>query len=74
MRSARSPRSWRAWFGGLACGLAAIVGTGSTLAYSQQPQQQPGLIDPSQIPSVHNTLYKVPEGAVGWDLLGDLVI
>src|SRR5688572_17507309 len=29
-------------------------------------------IDPSQIPSVHNTLYKVPEGAIGWDVLADM--
>jgi uncharacterized protein len=32
----------------------------------------PALIDPSQIPSVHNTFYQVPEGAVSWDLLGHM--
>ena len=48
------------------------TGTGSSAAFSQEPLQQSGPIDPSQIPQVHNTLYKVPEGVVGWDTLGNL--
>jgi hypothetical protein len=53
-------------------GISMAIWTVSAAAFSQEPLQQSGLIDPSQIPSVHNTLYKVPEGAIGWDLLGDL--
>ena len=30
------------------------------------------LIDPSEIPSVHNTLYAVPEGVVSWDTLAEM--
>jgi uncharacterized protein len=29
-------------------------------------------IDPSQIPAVHNSLYQVPEGVIGWDVLGNM--
>ena len=36
------------------------------------PAGDPAPIDPSQIPSVHNTFYKVPEGAISWDLLGNM--
>ena len=32
------------------------------------------LIEPSEIPSVHNTFYKVPDGTVGWDVLGAMEI
>ncbi|MEZ5932763.1 MAG: hypothetical protein R3F54_12540 [Alphaproteobacteria bacterium] len=32
------------------------------------------LIDPKDIPSVHNTLYKVPDGVVSWDVLGTMDI
>jgi hypothetical protein len=58
--------------------LALLLGTslmtwaGSTAALSEEPLQESGLIDPSQIPSVHNTMYQVPEGVVGWDTLGKL--
>ena len=62
----------RGLVGGARPGLGHDAGGGSAAAFSQEPLQQSGLIDPSQIPSVHNTLYQVPEGAVGWDLLGDL--
>jgi hypothetical protein len=68
----RLARSRRILTGALGLGLAAVVGTGAAGAFSEQPLQQSGLIDPSQIPSVHNTFYQVPEGAIGWDLLGDL--
>jgi hypothetical protein len=56
----------------LGLGLAAAIAADGGLAFSQQPLQQSGLIDPSQIPKVHNTFYKVPDGAIGWDVLGDL--
>jgi hypothetical protein len=52
--------------------MAAAIAADGALAFGQQPPQQSGLIDPSQIPKVHNTFYKVPEGAIGWDVLGDL--
>jgi uncharacterized protein len=58
----------------LGLGLAAALAMDSALAFSQQPPEQSGLIDPSQIPSVHNTFYRVPEGTVGWDVLGDLQV
>jgi uncharacterized protein len=58
----------------LGLGIAAAIAADGALAFGQQPPQQSGLIDPSQIPKVHNTFYKVPEGAIGWDLLGDLEI
>jgi uncharacterized protein len=56
----------------LGLGLAGAVAASGAVAFGQQPAQQSGLIDPSQIPKVHNTFYRVPEGAVGWDVLGDL--
>src|SRR4051794_16563498 len=59
---------------GLGLALAAAMATPVLPALSQQPAPQPGLIDPSQIPKVYNTFYKVPDGAVGWDLLGDLQV
>jgi hypothetical protein len=61
---------------GLALALLGMMTTwtGSSAAFSQEPPQQSGLIDPSQIPQVHNTLYKVPEGVVGWDTLGNLQV
>lgn len=30
------------------------------------------VIDPDDIPSVHNSFYQVPEGAVSWDILGTM--
>jgi uncharacterized protein len=53
-------------------GISMITWTQSSAAFSQEPLQQSGLIDPSQIPQVHNTLYNVPEGVVGWETLGNL--
>lgn len=32
------------------------------------------LIDPNEIPSIHNTFYQVPDGVLGWDLLGEMDI
>ena len=47
-------------------GIGMTTWTGRSAAFSQEPLQQSGPIDPSQIPQVHNPLYKVPEGVVGW--------
>ena len=55
----------------LAIGVAAF-GAGVAQAFSEEQLQDSGLIDPSEIPSVHNTLYQVPDGVVGWDTLGKL--
>jgi hypothetical protein len=55
----------------LAIGVAAF-GAGVAQAFSKEQLQDSGLIDPSEIPSVHNTLYQVPDGVVGWDTLGKL--
>lgn len=57
---------------GSALGLG--LGIGGALAFSQEEVDQSSLIDPSEIPSVHNTFYQVPEGAVGWDVLGNMDI
>jgi uncharacterized protein len=56
----------------LVLGVSVTAWAGGATAFSQEPLQQSGLIDPSQIPSVHNTFYQVPEGVVGWDTLGKL--
>jgi uncharacterized protein len=56
----------------LGIGVAATFHPGIARGFSQEKLQDSGLIDPSQIPSVHNTLYQVPEGVVGWDTLGKL--
>jgi uncharacterized protein len=55
----------------------AVIGTGPALAQSsatpgQAAAGEQALIDPAEIPSVHNTLYRVPEGVVGWDVLGEM--
>jgi hypothetical protein len=55
----------------LAIGVATF-GAGVAQAFSEEQLQDSGLIDPSEIPSVHNTLYQVPDGVVGWDTLGKL--
>jgi hypothetical protein len=48
------------------------LGAGVAQAFSQEKLEDSGLIDPNEIPSVHNTFYQVPEGVVGWDVLGNL--
>jgi uncharacterized protein len=55
----------------LGVGITAF-GAGGAFGFSEEPPGEPGLIDPSEIPSVHNTLYQVPEGVVGWDTLADM--
>jgi hypothetical protein len=56
----------------LAIGIATTCAAGIARAFSKEKLQDSGLIDPSEIPSVHNTFYEVPEGVVGWDTLGNL--
>jgi len=56
----------------LALGLATTFGAGGARGFTEENLQDSGLIDPGEIPSVHNTLYQVPEGVVGWDTLGAL--
>jgi hypothetical protein len=60
-----------AFAGLLGAGIAAF-GAGGAFGFSEEQLDQSGLIDPSQIPQVHNTFYEVPEGVVGWDTLGSL--
>jgi hypothetical protein len=58
----------------LALGIAA---GGPAPAFGLSPESQssdPNLIDPSQIPSVHNSLYRVPDGVVSWDVLDELEV
>jgi hypothetical protein len=55
----------------LAIGVATF-GAGVAQAFSEEQLPDSGLIDPQEIPSVHNTFYQVPEGVVGWDVLGNL--
>jgi uncharacterized protein len=56
----------------LLLGASAAMWTAGAAGFSEEPLQESGLIDPSEIPSVHNAFYKVPEGTVGWDVLGNL--
>jgi hypothetical protein len=65
-----SAGSWRVLVGLL--GAVAAFGAGSASGFTQEQPDGAGLIDPNQIPQVHNTFYQVPEGVVGWDTLGNL--
>ena len=60
----------------LACllGMSLTAWSEGARGFSEEKLQDSGLIDPSEIPSVHNTLYEVPEGATGWDVLGNMDI
>jgi hypothetical protein len=55
----------------LGVGITAF-GAGGAFGFSEEQLGEPGLIEPSEIPSVHNTLYQVPEGVVGWDTLAEM--
>jgi uncharacterized protein len=68
----RRPSTGLALVSLLAIGIATASGAGITRAFTEEKLQDSGLIDPSEIPSVHNTFYEVPEGVVGWDTLGNL--
>jgi hypothetical protein len=67
-----SAGSWPVLVGLL--GAISAFGTGSASGFTQEQLDGSGLINPSQIPSVHNTFYQVPEGVVGWDTLGKLEV
>jgi hypothetical protein len=66
------PSTGRALVGLLAMGITTTLGAGIARGFSEEQLQESGLIDPSEIPSVHNSFYQVPEGVVGWDTLGAL--
>ncbi len=44
------------------------------VASAEDPIPSGEPIDPENIPSVHNTFYQVPDGVIGWDVLGVLDI
>jgi hypothetical protein len=67
----KEPSTRLALAGVLAVGMATLA-AGTARGFSEENLQDSGLIDPSQIPSVHNTLYQVPEGVVSWDVLDEL--
>lgn len=57
--------------------LLVFVLTGWAVMLAALGEEAPALdqpIDPEDIPSVHNTFYKVPDGVVGWDVLGTMDI
>src|SRR5918996_404559 len=60
--------------GSLALALMSLgaMPAASETAAPQQPAADEELIDPEEIPSVHNTFYQVPDGVVGWDVLGEM--
>lgn len=69
----------RKTIGWLLGGLAlALIGTGTmpaageTATPGQAAADTQDLIDPDEIPSVHDTFYRVPEGVIGWDVLGEM--
>jgi hypothetical protein len=69
----------RKTIGWLLGGLAVtLIGTGTTPAAGetatpgQTAADTQDLIDPAEIPSVHDTFYRVPEGVIGWDVLGEM--
>jgi hypothetical protein len=68
----RRPSAGLALLSLLGIGVATTFVPGIARGFSEEKLQDSGLIDPSEIPSVHNTFYEVPEGVVGWDTLGNL--
>ena len=63
--------------GSLALALALLGLGGMPVASETATPQQPAadgqeLIDPEEIPSVHNSFYQVPDGVIGWDVLGEM--
>lgn len=53
--------------------VAGVLTIGGAQAFSEEAANS-GLIDPNEIPSVHNTFYQVPEGAISWDVLGNMEV
>jgi hypothetical protein len=68
----RRPSAGLAFLSLLGIGIATTFVPDIARGFSQEKLQDSGLIDPGEIPSVHNTFYQVPEGVVGWDTLGNL--
>ena len=58
----------------LAVAAATIFGADTARGFSEEKLQDSGLIDPSEIPAVHNSFYEVPEGTTGWDVLGNMEV
>jgi hypothetical protein len=54
--------------------LALAASTSGAAPAFSETKAPADLIDPSQIPSVHNTLYQVPNGVVSWDTLAKLEV
>lgn len=53
---------------------ACFAATASLLAAEETPSSESEVIDPEEIPSVHNTFYQVPDGTISWDVLGTMDI
>ena len=56
-------------------GVALMVVGGGGLAWSENAASdsaEQALIAPGDIPAVHNSFYQVPEGVIGWDVLGEM--
>src|ERR671919_1292513 len=53
-------------------GMGGMPAASETATPPQPAADEQELIDPEEIPSVHNTFYQVPDGVVGWDVLGEM--
>jgi hypothetical protein len=53
-------------------GTAGVPAASETAASDQPATSAQDLIDPEEIPAVHNTFYQVPEDVIGWDVLGEM--
>jgi uncharacterized protein len=53
-------------------GAAAMPAASETGGPGQPAAGAQDLIGPDEIPSVHNSFYQVPEGVIGWDMLGEM--
>jgi hypothetical protein len=53
-------------------GTAAPPAASETATSDQAATGAEDLIDPDEIPSVHNSFYQVPDGVIGWDVLGEM--
>jgi uncharacterized protein len=53
-------------------GMGAMPAASDTAVPQQPAADAQELIEPDEIPSVHNTFYQVPDGVIGWDVLGEM--
>ena len=53
-------------------GMGGMPAASETATPPQPAADEQELIDPEEIPSVHNTFYQVPDGVIGWDVLGEM--